>query len=99
MTLSNFAFAPQHLTLPAGQPVVLELVDSAGGGHDFTAPEFFAAARLASGDVPLVVAGQVDLRGGQTVRVHLIPAAGEYHLSCSHLGHSVLGMSGTISVS
>ena len=42
--LSNFKFAPANVQLPAGVPVVLHLNNVAGGGHNFSAPEFFAAA-------------------------------------------------------
>ncbi len=99
VSLSNFAFSPQHLALHSGQPVVLVLDNTAGGGHDFTAPEFFAAAQVAAADAALVAGGQVELQGGQSVTLHLVPAAGEYRLSCTHLGHSVLGMTGSITVS
>ena len=40
--LSNFDFAPHELHMRAGQPVVLALANLASGGHDFSAPEFFA---------------------------------------------------------
>src|SRR5215207_6270873 len=44
--LSNFAFTPSTLHLRAGRPVILHLVNSGSGGHDFTAPKFFAAAQM-----------------------------------------------------
>ena len=44
--LSSFDFTPRALHLRAGQPYTLVLTNVASGGHDFSAPEFFAAARV-----------------------------------------------------
>lgn len=98
VTLSNFRFTPQDITLVAGKPVVLVLDDTATGGHDFTAPEFFAAATIAPQDAALVAGGQIALVGGQQVSLHLVPAAGDYKLVCTHFGHAALGMTGSIKV-
>jgi uncharacterized cupredoxin-like copper-binding protein len=98
VSLSNFDFTPSTITLRAGQPYALHLVDRASGGHDFKAPEFFEAAQVASQDSAKVAEGEVELRGGQSATVHLIPAAGTYKLVCSHFGHSMMGMKGTIVV-
>jgi len=96
--LSSFRFTPESITLEAGKPVALHIVDTASGGHDFTAPEFFAAAQIAREDAATVTEGQVELHGGQSATVHLVPAAGTYKLTCTHFGHDALGMSGTIIV-
>lgn len=98
VSLSNFAFTPSTITLRAGQPYALRLVNRASKGHDFKAPEFFEAAQVASQDAGKVAEGEVELRGGESATVHLIPAAGSYKLVCSHFGHSMLGMKGTIIV-
>jgi plastocyanin len=98
VTLTNFKFAPQTLTLTAGRPYRIEIVNQANGGHNFAAPEFFAAARLASADAEEVAGGAIELAGGQTRSVSLVPAAGEYKLVCTHTGHAVLGMTGKIVV-
>jgi uncharacterized cupredoxin-like copper-binding protein len=98
VTLENFDFNPSTLHLRAGRPYRLELHNAAGGGHDFSAPEFFAAARIAPADAATVARGEVELTGGKSVTVHLIPAAGHYKLVCTHLGHAVLGMKGEIVV-
>jgi uncharacterized cupredoxin-like copper-binding protein len=96
--LSSFAFTPSTLHLRAGRPVVLHLANSASGGHDFTAPAFFAAARLRPQDRARVGKGSIDLRGHQSAEVALVPKAGSYPLKCSHTFHKAFGMSGRIVV-
>ncbi len=44
--LSDFAFEPDHLRLKTGEAVRLRLVNDSDGGHDFSAPAFFAASRI-----------------------------------------------------
>ena len=95
ITLSNFDFTPSAIHLHAGQPVVLHLVNSAHGGHNFAAPEFFAAASGVSGPV---TDGKVELHGNQSVDVHVTPARGHYRLRCTHTLHTSFGMSGEIDV-
>ena len=93
--LSNFDFTPSTIRLRAGEPVVLHLVNTAHGGHNFAAPEFFAAASGVSGPV---TDGKVELHGAQSVDVHVTPARGHYHLRCTHTMHTAFGMSGEIEV-
>ena len=95
INLSNFDFTPSTIRLRAGEPVVLHLVNTAHGGHNFAAPEFFAAASGVSGPVS---GGKVELRGHQSVDVRLTPARGHYHLRCTHTMHTAFGMSGEIEV-
>jgi plastocyanin len=93
--LFSYGFRPGPIALAVGKEVTLKFVDTAGSGHDFTAPEFFAASRIVAGDVK---EGQVELHGGDTKTVTLIPAAGEYKAHCSHPFHSTFGMHTTIVV-
>ncbi|HWT12515.1 MAG TPA: plastocyanin/azurin family copper-binding protein [Allosphingosinicella sp.] len=93
--LSSFDFDPGTIRLRAGQPVVLRLVNSGGGGHNFSAPQFFAAARVEGGPVEQ---GEVELRSRQSVEVRLVPALGRYRLRCTHTFHTTLGMRGEIVV-
>ena len=93
--LSNFSFTPNTIRLRAGEPVVLHLVNVAHGGHDFAAPEFFAAASGVSGPV---ARGRVELHGNQSVDVRVTPARGHYHLRCTHTMHTAFGMHGEIDV-
>ena len=95
ISLSNFDFTPSTIRLRAGEPIVLHLVNTAHGGHNFAAPEFFAAASGVSGPV---TSGKVELHGNQTVDIRLTPARGHYHLRCTHTMHTAFGMSGEIEV-
>ena len=93
--LSNFDFAPGEIRLRAGEPIVLRLINDAGGGHNFAAPEFFAAAGQMSGPVR---DGKVELAGHHSAEVRLTPARGHYRLRCTHTLHSMFGMTGEIVV-
>lgn len=93
--LSSFDFTPKTIRLRAGRPVVLHLVNSGGGGHNFAAPQFFAAAAGVSGPV---VNGTVEVPGRRSADVRLSPARGTYRLRCTHTLHSTFGMRGEIVV-
>ncbi len=93
--LSSFAFGPETIRLRAGQPVVLHLVNSGRGGHNFSAPEFFAAATARSGAIRN---GAVEVPSRQSVDIRLTPARGTYRLRCTHILHSTFGMRGRIVV-
>lgn len=96
--LSNFAFDPDRLILKAGVPVTLTLVNDAGGGHDFSAPAFFAASSIQPGS-PVTAEGRVPVEANQTVAVTLVPRTpGTYPLDCTHFLHDMFGMHGTIQV-
>lgn len=93
--LSSFDFTPSTIRLRAGQPIVLHLVNSASGGHNFSAPEFFAAATAVSGPVR---GGKIEIGGHQAVDVRLTPTRGTYRLRCTHPFHTAFGMTGEIDV-
>ena len=93
--LSSFDFSPETIRLRAGEPVLLHLVNTGSGGHNFSAPSFFAAARGISGPV---ARGAVEVPGHGSVDVRLIPARGSYRLRCTHTLHSTFGMRGRIVV-
>lgn len=94
VNLSSFDFTPSTLHLRAGRPVVLHLVNTGSGGHDFTAPAFFAAARMRNS----AGKGSIEVRGHQSVDIALVPRAGNYPLKCSHAFHKAFGMTGRIVV-
>lgn len=96
--LANFRFAPREIYLRTGRPYVLKIVNTASGGHDFTAPEFFAASVVGENDAALIAGGQVELRERETAAIRLVPATGEYRIVCTHFGHVALGMAGRIIV-
>lgn len=96
--LANFSFTPKSIVLDHGRSYVLRLANVADGGHDFTAPEFFAASAVAADDRRLIEGGEVEVPPGQVRDIHLTApaAAGRYHLKCSHSFHKMFGMSGSI---
>jgi uncharacterized cupredoxin-like copper-binding protein len=97
--LANFSFTPKTITLQAGAPTVLRLTNQSGGGHSFTAPEFFAASRVQPESAALVQkGGRVEVPAHSSLDVDVIPAAGQYPLKCSHPLHASFGMKGAIVV-
>ncbi|GAA0296465.1 hypothetical protein GCM10009087_02790 [Sphingomonas oligophenolica] len=97
--LSSFKFTPAATTLEHGTVYRLHLVNTSSGGHDFVAKEFFAGSTIAPEDRARVKGGSVDVDGGESVDIRLIPGApGTYKLHCSHFMHSTFGMTGTITV-
>jgi len=97
--MSNFKFTPATLALARGRPYVLHFVNSASGGHDFVAKDFFAAATIAPEDRAKVKNGEVELSGGESADIHLVAnTAGTYKSHCSHFMHSSFGMTGTVVV-
>jgi len=93
--LVSFAYRPAPIVLRAGQSITLVFANRGKGSHDFTAPAFFGAARILSGQAP---GGTVALRGGQSARVTLIPAVGRYRVHCGRPLHKMMGMQTTILV-
>ena len=97
IVLTSFSFTPDTLHLRAGVPVRLTIRD-AKGSHNFAAPKFFAAARIAPEDVGKVRGGKIELEGGEAVTIRMVPAAGTYKLTCTHFLHTSFGMKGRIVV-
>ena len=95
VALYSYGYAPQVLALAAGRPVTLQFVNRSRSGHDFTAREFFRSSRILAGRAD---GGEVELRGGQSASVTLIPARGRYPVHCGHTFHKMLGMQGKIIV-
>jgi plastocyanin len=93
--VQSFSFAPKPIHLAAGRPVTLALVNHSGGGHDFTAPEFFAYSTITAGQAPN---GKIALPAHATRTITLIPRAGTYKAHCSHFLHTSFGMTDMIVV-
>ncbi len=97
--LSSFKFTPAAPTLEHGAAYRLHLVNTSSGGHDFVAKEFFADSMIAPEDRAKIKGGSVDLDGGESVDIRLIPGKpGTYKLHCSHFMHSSFGMTGQVIV-
>ena len=78
--------------------MTLHFVNKGSGGHDFTAPEFFAAATMDAATRKALAKGKVALDKGSAADVTLVPVAGHYAAHCSHFLHTGFGMKGTIDV-
>lgn len=98
VTLSNFAFTPAALHLKKGHVYRLHVANEGSGGHNFSAPAFFAAAQIDPEDAPKLSKGTVDLEKGEAKDIRLVPAAGGYKLKCTHFMHTAFGMKGDITV-
>lgn len=98
VTLSSFSFSPEDLRLRRGEPVILHLINSGNGGHNFSAPQFFAAASVRPEDAGNIRRGAIEVPGHQDRTIRLVPAAGRYRLRCTHTLHTTFGMSGEIVV-
>ncbi len=98
VTLTDFTFAPQNLRLRSGQAYQLRFVNRGSDGHNFSAPEFFTSAQVNPADKGAVSGGKVELGKGQSRTVRLIPAAGNYRVTCTHFLHTSFGMTGSVVV-
>ena len=97
--LSSFKFTPSSEALQRGTVYRFHFVNTSSGGHDFVAREFFAGSMIAPEDRAKITNGGVDVEGGGSVDVRLIPnRAGSFKVHCSHFLHSSFGMTGTITV-
>lgn len=95
ITLTSHRFTPSPIYLAGGVPVRLILTNRAGKTHDFTAPQFFRAARVLRGRAP---GGEVRLAAGRSAVIDLVPVRGTYKVHCGEFGHKMLGMSTMIIV-
>jgi plastocyanin len=93
--IQNFSFMPRPIHLAAGTPVTLSFVNRSGGGHDFTAPEFFGRSTIVAGSA---AGGKIALPGHSTRMITLVPSRGTYKAHCSHFLHSTFGMTDLIVV-
>lgn len=98
VVLADFDYTPKELRLQHGQAYRLHLVNQGSGGHNFSAPDFFAAAQIDPADAAAITKGRVELAKGETRDVRLVPAAGSYKVKCTHFMHSAFGMKGRITV-
>jgi len=95
ITLSNFNFAPNMLRLQRNMSYAIHLMNSASGGHSFSAPGLFAAVAVAPDDRSKIVNGKIEIPAGQTVDVVITPMmAGNYPIVCTHFLHQTFGMKG-----
>ncbi len=96
--LKPFAFEPRVIRLEAGRPVRLRFVNSGQAHLSFSAPAFFRAARVRSGDDAEVRDGTIRLAPGERQTIVLVPRAGRYPVRSSNIIQWLLGMRGRIVV-
>ena len=97
--LSSFRFAPALIRLAHGRRYQFHFINDSGGGHDFVAPRFFAAAQLTPKDRARLAHGEIELTGHDEADIAFeAPAAGTYEFHCSHFLHQTFGMKGRIVV-
>jgi len=102
--LSEFMFSPSDISLVAGQPYIIELVNVGTVKHEFTAGAFFRTvatrkAETAESEVKVPFFTEIEVFAGKSVELYLIPLIpGTYDLVCEIEGHFEAGMFGTITV-
>ena len=99
ISLTDYAFTPGTLDLKAGTTYQLHFVNAGSKDHNFSAPEFFAAAQIAADDQAKLSKGIVELGSGKSVDITVTPGqAGTYPVECTHFMHKMMGMHGNITV-
>lgn len=104
VTLSEYAFSPETVTLRAGTPTRLVIRNGGNAHHYFVADEFFrkiATRKIQSsdGEVKAPRFSAVEVYAGKSIEWYLVPLeAGEFDLVCTVPGHAGRGMRGKIVV-
>ncbi len=97
VTLTDYKFDPQHIILRQGMVYRLHLVNAGTELHEFTAPEFFKAARLRNPEMLVGSGREVVMPPHQEKDVFLVVLrSGTFALSCDD--HDWRGMVGDITV-
>ena len=102
--MSEFSFTPKDIVLEAGQPYILEVVNTGTVKHEFTAGDFFRSvatrkAETAESEVKVPFFTEIEVFAGKSAELYLIPLLpGTYELVCEIEGHLEAGMFGAITV-
>ena len=97
VTMIDYRFVPDHLSFQRGVRYRLHLVNKGKQTHEFTAPVFFASAKIDNPDVLNREHSEIVMQPGDTKDLLLTPGApGTYDLRCSD--HDWDGMVGGITV-
>ncbi len=102
--LGEMYFTPKNITLEAGQPYVLEIVNVGTEKHEFTAEDFMRTvatrkAETGESEVKVPFFTEIEVFAGKKAELFLIPLIpGTYKLVCEIKGHFEKGMFGTITV-
>lgn len=96
--LHPFRYEPREIRLAAGVPVKLRFVNNGRANLSFSAPDFFAAARVRRRDARWLRGGGFRLAPGERRTIALVPAPGRYRARSAYLMHRLRGMSAEIVV-
>jgi uncharacterized cupredoxin-like copper-binding protein len=97
VTMIDYKFVPGHLTFRHGVAYRLHLENHGKETHEFTAPTFFATAKIDNPDVLNRERSEVVMQPGDVKDVFLTPGKpGTYDLRCAD--HDWNGMIGGITV-
>lgn len=97
VTMIDYEFVPNHLTFQHGVRYRLHLENHGKETHEFTAPVFFAAAKIDNPDALNGEHTEIVMQPGETEDVFLTPdKPGTYDLRCAD--HDWFGMVGGIAV-
>ena len=101
-TLTDFQFAPNTFTVPAGAEITLNVVNTGAVVHNFVIMKSgeTAGATFEDDDDANVYWQQVDIQpGGDTTETFIAPTEpGEYEIVCRTQGHIASGMVGKLIV-
>lgn len=97
VVMIDYKFQPDHLTLQHGTAYRLHLENHGKETHEFTAPIFFAASKIANPDVLNREHTEIVMQPGDAKDLLVTPGPpGVYDLRCSD--HDWNGMTGGITV-
>ena len=84
VTMEDYRFVPDHLSFHHGVHYRLHLVNKGKQTHEFTAPVFFASAKIDNPDVLNREHTEIVMQPGDTKDLLLTPGTpGTYDLRCS----------------
>lgn len=108
VTMTEFSYSPSSITVPAGQPVVLNIKNDGLNEHDFVVEKIDVSAVSAegsdvgghhmSGDHSSYDLHISTLAGGTSILKFTANEPGTYKILCSVEGHEVAGMIGELIV-
>jgi len=97
VTMIDYKFEPDHLVFQHGVHYRLHLENHGKDTHEFTAPVFFATAKIDNPDALNRERSEIVVQPGETKDVFLTPGKpGTYDLRCAD--HDWNGMTGGITV-
>jgi uncharacterized cupredoxin-like copper-binding protein len=95
----DLEIVPGTLTLQAGKPHKLVIINLSEVAHVLALPEFSATVAHSSAPAFPYKPGTIDVAAGETVEWYFVPTkAGHYKMGCAIRAHAEAGMHGEIVV-